>query len=86
MELEIRDYKHTGHYMRIQQRSGVYQTQYVPMRGQWEIWECIGGEWEHIIDEVYPYIDSEDRENQMLQAELGLHQLMTVMFKQGVTE
>jgi len=47
--------------------------------GQWEIWECVDGEWEHIIDEVYPYIDSEDKENQMFQAELGLHRLMTVV-------
>ena len=52
--------------------------------GQWEIWQCVDGEWEHIPDEVYSYIDSEDKENQMFQAELGLHRLMTVLFKQGV--
>lgn len=84
MEYEIRLYKCTGQYLRIQQRSGVYQTQYVPEHGQWEIWQCIDGEWEHIPDEVYSYIDSEDKQNQLLQAELGLHRLMTVPFKQGV--
>jgi hypothetical protein len=47
--------------------------------GQWEIWQCVDGEWEHIPDEVYSYIDSEDKENQMFQAELGLHRLMTVV-------
>jgi len=82
MEYEIRLYKHTGHYMRIQQRSGVYKPQYVPEQGQWEIWECVDGEWEHILDEVYSYIDSEDKENQLLQAEFGLDKLMTVSFKQ----
>lgn len=52
--------------------------------GQWEIWQCVDGEWEHIPDEVYSYIDSEDKYNQLLQAELGLDKLMTVSFKQGV--
>jgi hypothetical protein len=47
--------------------------------GQWEIWECVDGEWEHIPDEVYSYIDSEDKENQMLQAEFAMHRLMTVV-------
>jgi len=47
--------------------------------GQWEIWECIDGEWEHIPDEVYSYIDEEDKENQMLQAEFAMHRLMTVV-------
>ena len=79
MEYEIRLYKHTGHYMRIQQRSGVYKPQYVPEQGQWEIWQCVDGEWEHIPDEVYTYIDSEDKENQMLQAEFAMHRLMTVV-------
>ena len=47
--------------------------------GQWEIWQCVDGEWEHIPDEVYSYIDSEDKGNQLLQAELGLDRLMTVV-------
>ena len=50
--------------------------------GQWEIWQCIDGEWEHIPDEVYSYIDSEDKDNQLLQAELGLDRLMTVVYKE----
>ena len=66
MELEIRNY--TYH---------LYDE-----HGQWEIWQCVDGEWEHIPDEVYSYIDSEDKENQMLQAEFGLHRLMTVVYKE----
>lgn len=54
--------------------------------GQWEIWQCIDGEWEHIPDEVYSYIDLEDKDNQCLCAELGLSQLIDDRYAQGVAK
>lgn len=54
--------------------------------GQWEIWQCIDGEWEHIPDEVYSYIDSEDKDNQYLCAELAMSQLIDDRCLQGVAK
>lgn len=55
-------------------------------QGQWEIWECIDGEWEHIPDEVYSYIDSEDKDNQYLCAELAMSRLIDDRMTQGVAK
>jgi len=54
--------------------------------GQWEIWECIDGDWEHIPDEVYSYIDSEDKDNQFLCAELAMSRLIDDRCLQGVAK
>lgn len=43
--------------------------------GQWEIWECIDGEWEQIYDETYSFIDDEDCANQLINARAGLYML-----------
>jgi hypothetical protein len=82
MDFEIRLYKCVGQTLHLQKDNGSYSKHYVPEHGQWEIWECIDGEWEHIPDEVYSYIDSEDKANQYLCAELAMSRLIDDRIKE----
>ena len=43
--------------------------------GQWEIWECIDGEWEQMYEETYTFIDEEDCANQLTHAQASLRYL-----------
>ena len=43
--------------------------------GQWEIWQCIDGEWEQMYEETYTFIDEEDCANQLTHAQAGLRYL-----------
>lgn len=43
--------------------------------GQWEIWQCIDGEWEEMYEEAYKFIDDEDSANQYFNAVLGMRRL-----------
>lgn len=43
--------------------------------GQWEIWQCIDGEWEEMYEETYKFIDDEDSANQYFNAVLGMRRL-----------